>query len=61
MRSTCVPSRGRRHVDVAVDLHCGPGTYVRSIARDLGHALGCGGYLLALRRIEAAGLRVEDG
>lgn len=47
-------------VDVAVDLHCGPGTYVRSIARDLGQSLGCGGYLLALRRTEAAGLRVED-
>jgi tRNA pseudouridine55 synthase len=46
--------------DVAVDLHCGPGTYVRSIARDLGQALGCGGYLLALRRTEAAGLRVEE-
>jgi tRNA pseudouridine55 synthase len=45
---------------VAVDLRCGPGTYVRSIARDLGQALGCGGYLLALRRTEAAGLRVED-
>jgi tRNA pseudouridine55 synthase len=47
-------------VDVAVDLHCGAGTYVRSIARDLGQALACGGYLLALRRTEAAGLRVED-
>jgi tRNA pseudouridine55 synthase len=47
-------------VDVAVQLHCGPGTYVRSVARDLGQALGCGGYLLSLRRTEAAGLRVED-
>ncbi len=53
-------SRGDETVDVAVDLHCGPGTYVRSIARDLGQALACGGYLLALRRTEAAGLRVED-
>jgi tRNA pseudouridine55 synthase len=53
-------TRGDRTVDVAVDLRCGPGTYVRSIARDLGQALACGGYLLALRRTEAAGLRVED-
>jgi tRNA pseudouridine55 synthase len=53
-------TRGDRTVDVAIDLHCGPGTYVRSIARDLGQALACGGYLLALRRTEAAGLRVED-
>ncbi|HEX5579257.1 MAG TPA: tRNA pseudouridine(55) synthase TruB [Candidatus Limnocylindria bacterium] len=54
-------TRSALTADVAVDLRCGPGTYVRSIARDLGLALGCGGYLLALRRTEAAGLRVEDG
>ena len=45
--------------DVTIDLRCGPGTYVRSIARDLGEALGCGGYLHALRRTEAAGLRID--
>jgi tRNA pseudouridine55 synthase len=48
-------------VDVRIDLRCGPGTYVRSIARDLGEALRCGGHLQALRRTEAAGLRVVDG
>jgi tRNA pseudouridine55 synthase len=31
-------------------IECGRGTYVRSIARDIGEALGVGGYLLALRR-----------
>jgi len=46
--------------DVRIDLHCGPGTYVRSLARDLGERLGCGGHLAALRRTEAAGLRVAD-
>jgi tRNA pseudouridine55 synthase len=46
--------------EVRIDLRCGAGTYVRSIARDLGERLGCGGYLAALRRTEAAGLRVED-
>jgi tRNA pseudouridine55 synthase len=46
--------------EVTVDLRCGPGTYVRSIARDLGEALGCGGFLSALRRTEAAGLLVEE-
>ncbi len=45
-------------VDVMIDLRCGPGTYVRSLARDLGERLGCGGYLAALRRTEAAGLDV---
>jgi tRNA pseudouridine55 synthase len=47
-------------MDVAIDLRCGPGTYVRSIARDLGEVLGCGGHLSALRRTEAAGLHVAD-
>jgi tRNA pseudouridine55 synthase len=46
--------------DVTVDLRCGPGTYVRSIARDLGTELGSGGYLAVLRRTEAAGLKVVD-
>ena len=46
--------------DIQVDLLCGAGTYVRSLARDLGELLGCGGYLRALRRTEAAGLSVEE-
>jgi tRNA pseudouridine55 synthase len=45
--------------DVRVDLRCGAGTYVRSLARDLGERLGCGGYLRVLRRTEAAGLSVD--
>ena len=47
---------GEATTDVRIDLRCGPGTYVRSLARDLGTELGCGGYLAALRRTEAAGL-----
>jgi tRNA pseudouridine55 synthase len=47
-------------VELRVDLRCGAGTYVRSLARDLGERLGCGGYLRALRRTEAAGLSVDD-
>jgi tRNA pseudouridine55 synthase len=47
-------------MDVRIDVRCGAGTYIRSIARDLGEALGCGGYLGALRRTEAAGLRAAD-
>ena len=48
-------------LDVRIDVTCGAGTYIRAIARDLGEALGCGGYLGALRRTEAAGLRADDG
>jgi len=35
---------------VHVRIDCGRGTYIRSIARDLGEALGVGGYLTELRR-----------
>lgn len=37
-----------------------PGTYVRSMARDLGQALGLGGHLTALRRESIGGWRVSD-
>jgi tRNA pseudouridine55 synthase len=46
-------------LDLRCDIRCGPGTYIRSIARDLGDRLGCGGHLHALRRTEAAGLTID--
>ena len=52
--------RGEGWLNVRCDIRCGPGTYIRSLARDLGDRLGCGGHLYALRRTEAAGLRVAD-
>ncbi|WP_420454415.1 tRNA pseudouridine(55) synthase TruB [Rubrivirga sp.] len=45
---------GRRGDDVDVRVECSKGTYVRSLAHDLGQALGVGGHLVALRR-EAIG------
>lgn len=39
---------------------CSKGTYMRSLARDLGRALGCGGHLAGLRRVAVGHLRVED-
>ncbi len=51
---------GPDHLDVQIDLRCAAGTYVRSVARDLGERLGSGGYLHALRRTEAAGLAVDQ-
>ena len=35
---------------VALNIHCGKGTYVRSIARELGEALGTGGHCASIRR-----------
>jgi tRNA pseudouridine55 synthase len=39
---------------------CSKGTYMRSLARDLGRALGCGAHLAQLRRLAIGWLRVED-
>jgi tRNA pseudouridine55 synthase len=33
-----------------LDVHCSKGTYVRTLAEDIGHELGCGAYLAALER-----------
>lgn len=35
---------------IELEVHCGKGTYIRSLARDMGALLGCGGYLHSLRR-----------
>lgn len=39
---------------------CSAGTYIRSIAYDLGMQLGCGGYLTALERTKAGKFEVQD-
>ena len=40
---------------LTLEVHCSAGTYIRSLARDLGQALGCGGCLDWLRRTKALG------
>jgi tRNA pseudouridine55 synthase len=40
--------------DAQIRVHCSGGTYVRSIAHDLGAAMGCGAHLLELRRVASA-------
>jgi len=50
----CAPPRLR------VRVACGSGTYVRSLAADLGEALGCGGHVEALARTRVGSLRLED-
>ena len=45
---------------VGVRVRCGAGTYIRSLARDLGAALGCGGALRDLRRTAALGFTLAE-
>jgi tRNA pseudouridine55 synthase len=46
--------------DVALDLTVSRGTYVRTLAHDLGEALGCGAHLISLRRIATGPFGVEE-
>lgn len=43
--------RGHQGDRLELYVECGAGTYVRSLARDLGECLGCGAHLTALRRL----------
>lgn len=46
---------------VTLEMTCGKGGYVRSIARDLGQALGCYGHVRELRRIWSGPFDAEEG
>lgn len=46
------------HLEIVV--RCGKGTYIRSLARDLGQRLGCGGYIATLRRRAVGGFTEAD-
>jgi tRNA pseudouridine55 synthase len=45
---------------ISFKLKCSKGFYVRSLARDLGKALGCGAYLDSLERTAIGSYRIED-
>jgi tRNA pseudouridine55 synthase len=50
----CAPPR------VVFDVQCSAGTYVRTLAQDIGAALGCGAHLTALTRTAAGGFELGD-
>jgi tRNA pseudouridine55 synthase len=52
--------RGGDKPEVDIYLECSKGTYVRSLAEDLGKALGCGAFVSALRRTRAGPFGIED-
>jgi len=43
-----------------IKVHCGKGTYIRSIARDIGRMLGCGGHVKKLRRLSVGNFSVSS-
>ncbi len=46
--------------ELDLHVHCGSGTYIRSLAHDLGQDLRCGAYLSALRRTNVGEWSVDD-
>jgi len=50
----------RTEVTLRLHVRCSKGTYIRTLAEDLGRALGCGAHLGALRRVASGPWRVEQ-
>ena len=51
---------GQQDGDWLLDVRCSKGTYVRTLCHDLGQALGCGGCMSSLRRIQAGQFCVDN-
>ena len=47
-------------MQMSIRVTCGKGTYIRSLARDIGTALGSGAYLTALCRTRVGDVRIDD-
>ena len=41
-------------------VHCSKGTYIRTLCKDIGQALGCGGCMAALRRVQAGEYTISE-
>lgn len=48
-----------RWPEATLEVTCSKGTYIRVLAEDIGHALGCGAHLVGLRRTEVGHLSLE--
>jgi tRNA pseudouridine55 synthase len=48
------------HALIHIRVHCSAGTYVRTLANDLGVALGCPAHLAALRRLQSGPFTIDD-
>ena len=46
--------------NLLISVKCSKGTYIRTLAEDIGKRLGCGAYLTALRRTGVSGFRIEE-
>ena len=49
-----------KYPELKIKVHCSSGTYIRTLAEDIGKALGTGAYLTALRRTEIGTFSIKD-
>ena len=45
---------------IRLRVHCSKGTYIRTLCKDIGEALGCGGCMAQLRRVAAGDYTIEE-
>jgi tRNA pseudouridine55 synthase len=60
IKSLSITDRNLPDSTITIDVSCSKGTYIRSLARDIGEFLGCGAYLQDLRRTRSGGFSVAD-
>ena len=61
-REVTVYSLGAERIsdrEYTLDVHCSKGTYIRTLCADIGKALGCGGVMKALCRVEVSGFDIS--
>jgi tRNA pseudouridine55 synthase len=46
--------------EISLRIHCSKGTYIRTLAHDIGERLGCGAHVLALRRTRIGALTIDQ-
>lgn len=47
-------------LEAHIAVHCSKGTYIRTLAQDIGRQLGCGAHLAALRRTQVGSFSLDD-
>ena len=56
-----IEARKLSEMEYYIDVKCSKGTYIRTLCKDIGDRLGCGGTMKTLERCEASGFTLEDG
>ena len=58
--SVNIVNLGYCYPELELHVTCSKGTYIRSLAHDIGEALGCGGHLISLQRVRSGDFRLEN-